>query len=99
MKNKRRGLQINKRRFFISVDKKYKYNAKWGVTGRKRCDSFVCPTQESFCETTNFDEQFWNLSVTKACSFYHNIILAKLFSSHIKKENESVLLSVLDMLQ
>ena len=161
MKNKRKGLQGNKRRFFISVDYpfiganpdgliQYKchyeglleikcpftyrgltikdYAAKtdgcleivddsilvkknsfiffffqiqyqMGVTGRKWCDFFVCPTQDSFFETINFDEQFWSLSVTKACSFYHNIILKKLFTSHIKKESESALFNGLDMLQ
>ena len=70
-----------------------------GVTGRKWWDFFVCPTQDSFFETINFDEQFWSLSVTKACSFYHNIILKKLFTSHIKKESESALFNGLDMLQ
>ena len=70
-----------------------------GVIGKRWCDFFVCATQDSFCETTNFEEQFWYLSVTKACTFYHNITLEKLFICHIKKESESALFSVLDMLQ
>ena len=70
-----------------------------GVTRKRWCDFFVCTTQDSFCEIINFDdEQFWNLSVTKACTFYH-IILEKLFMRHIRKESESALFSVLDMLQ
>ena len=69
-----------------------------GVTRRRWCDFLVSTTRDSFCETINFNEQFWNLSVTKACSFY-NIILKKLFMRHIKKESESALFIVLDMLQ
>ena len=53
-----------------------------GVTGRKWCDFFVCPTQDSFSETINFYAQFWNLSVTKAYAFCYNVVLEKLFTIH-----------------
>ena len=70
-----------------------------GFTGKIGCDFFVYTTQGSFFKTIHFAGQFWNLSVTKACTFYHNIILEKLFMCHTRKESESVLFSVLDMLQ
>ena len=60
---------------------------------------FICTTQGNFSETISFDEQFWNLSVTKVCTFYHNIILKRLFMCYIRKESESALFSALDMLQ
>ena len=70
-----------------------------GFTGKILCDFFVCTTQGSFFKTIRFAEQFWNLSVTKECTFYHNIILEKLFMCDTRKESESELFSVLDMLQ
>lgn len=70
-----------------------------GLTGKRRCDFFVCTNLGVFCETISFDEQFWDLSVTKACKVYHNLILEKLFMRHVRKESESALFSVLDMLQ
>ena len=68
-----------------------------GITGKIWYDFFVCATQGSFFKTVKFAEQFWNLSGTKACTFYHNIILEKLFMCHTRKESESVLFSVLDI--
>ena len=77
----------------------FQVQCQMGVTGKRWYDFFICTIQGSFSETINFDEQFWNLSVTKACTFYHNIMLKRLFMRYIRKESESALFSVLDMLQ
>ena len=57
----------------------FQVQCQMGVAGYKWCDLFLCTSKYTFTVHISFNETFWLKTVTKAMSFYEQVILPELF--------------------